>query len=233
MKKPSASAKTNNGKTVRRPAPHPPRKRKPKDNLGDVPAMFGAMGPGFRVPGRPVPRVRKRLPKDSLGGVVELFRALGPNFYVPGRPLPRPRRPDSTLPLPPPKYMLDTNICIYMMKDGWGQVVKRLSLCEEGEAVMSAVSLAELRQGVALAEEEKTRQERAKTLAGILEWIPVLPFDAAAANCCEQLGVHARARERENDKLIAAHAFQRKLTLVTNDLRHFNRYPGLRLENWT
>ena len=98
---------------------------------------------------------------------------------------------------------------------------------------MSAVTLAELRQGVALAKDDMIRQTRHASLSGILTRIPVLPFGAAAANCCERLGAFARQRERENDKLIAAHAFQRKLTLVTNDLRHFNRYPGLRLENWT
>ena len=165
-----------------------------------------------------------------------MFRAMGPNFYVPGRPLPRPRRPDSSQPPDEPaapRYMLDTNTCIYMMEGGWPRVTERFSYCRTGEAVMSAVTLAEMRQGVALAKDEKTRQVRDNILRRILQRVPVLPFDAAAANCCEQLGAFVRERKRENDKLIAAHAFQRKLTLVTNDLRHFNRYPGLRLENWT
>ena len=138
--------------------------------------------------------------------------------------------------LSPPKYMLDTNTCIYISEgtgDGWERTTARIALCRKGEAVMSAVTLAEMRQGIALAENMKIRHERVGILSAILEWIPVLPFDAAAANCCEQLGAFVRERKRENDKLIAAHAFQRKLTLVTNDLRHFNRYPGLRLENWT
>ena len=129
--------------------------------------------------------------------------------------------------------MLDTNICIYIMTDGWERVKARLNLFQRGEVVMSAITLAELRQGVSLAKDDMVRQTRHASLSGILTRIPVLPFSVAAANCCERLGAFARQRERENDKLIAAHAFQRKLTLVTNDLRHFNRYPGLRLENWT
>ena len=135
-----------------------------------------------------------------------------------------------------PKYMLDTNTCIYIAEGAegqWEQAAAHFSLHQPGEVVMSAVTLAELRQGIALAKDDETRKMRARALSDILRLIPVLPFGAAAANCCERLGAFARQRERENDKLIAAHAFQRKLTLVTNDLRHFNRYPGLRLENWT
>ena len=132
-----------------------------------------------------------------------------------------------------PAYMLDTNICIYLMGDGWARVEEQFIRCQKGEVVMSAVTLAELRQGIALAKDDETRKMRARALSDILRLIPVLPFGVAAANCCERLGAFARQRERENDKLIAARAFQRKLTLVTNDLRHFNRYPGLRLENWT
>ena len=134
-----------------------------------------------------------------------------------------------------PKYMLDTNTCIYLAEGFgpvWERVIARVMRCRKGEAVMSAVTLAELRQGIALAKDEKTRRKRARSLLVFLRFVPVLPFDAAAANCCEQLGAFARQRERENDKLIAAHAFQQKLILVTNNLRHFNRYPGLHLENW-
>ena len=183
--------------------------------------MFRAMGPDFRVPGRPIPRVRP--PRNRS------LRALGSNSHVPGGP-------DSAwLPAAPaaPKYMLDTNICIYVMEGGWRRIDERFSLYRTGEMVVSAVTLAELRQGIALAADEETRRKRARALTVFLRLVPVLPFDAAAADCCEQLGAFVRERKRENDKLIAAHAFQRKLTLVTNDLRHFNRYPGLRLENWT
>ena len=134
-----------------------------------------------------------------------------------------------------PKYMLDTNTCVYLTEgeeSRWVRVNARLALCQRGEAVMSAVTLAEMRQGIALAKSDQQREHRAYALSAILAYVPVLPFDAAAADCCEQLGEFARKRERENDKLIAAHAFQKKLILVTNNLRHFNRFPGLRLENW-
>ena len=135
----------------------------------------------------------------------------------------------------PPKYMLDTNICIYIaegLPGKWERIEENLALCRPGEAVISAVTLAELRQGVGSAKDEEIRKFRATELSAFLQGIPVLPFDSAAANCCERLGPFIRQRGRENDKLIAAHALCLGLTLVTNDLRHFHHYPGLRMENW-
>ena len=131
--------------------------------------------------------------------------------------------------------MLDTNTCIYVAErtpGEWGRVRERLLLCQPGEAVISAVTLAELRQGIGAAKSEDLRERRAGTLSALLRDIPVLPFDSAAADCCERLGPFIRQRGRENDKLIAAHALCLGLTLVTNDLRHFHHYPGLRMENW-
>ena len=139
-------------------------------------------------------------------------------------------------PLFPPKYMLDTNACIYIAEGSlgkWEQPIRaRFALCRPGEVVVSAVTLAELRQGVGAAKDAELRDFRARSLSVFLRDIPVLPFDAAAANCCERLGPFIRQRGRENDKLIAAHALCLGLTLVTNDLRHFHHYPGLRMENW-
>ena len=131
--------------------------------------------------------------------------------------------------------MLDTNTCIYAAEavpGQWERVMSRFSLYRRGEIVMSAVALAELRQGVGAAKDDKTRRIRARALSALLKRVPVLPFDAAAADCCEKLAPFVRQRERENDKLIAAHAFRLGLILVTNNIRHFQRYPGLRLENW-
>ena len=61
MKNTSTGAKSAkvNGKAVSRPAPHPPRKRKPKDSLEGVVKLFRALGPNFYVPGRPLPRPRR------------------------------------------------------------------------------------------------------------------------------------------------------------------------------
>ena len=130
-----------------------------------------------------------------------------------------------------PIYLLDTNTCIYMLA-GQARVKACFARCQPGAVAISAVTLAELQVGVATARDAELSQERARAISSHLREIPVLPFDAAAANCCARLGPTARQRERENDKLIAAHAISRDLTLVTNDLRHFHRYPGLRLENW-
>ena len=150
---------------------------------------------------------------------------------------PRPARkaPAPAGPAAAPKYMLDTNTCVYIAEgkpNEWGRAADQYARCRPGEVVMSAVTLAELRQGVGAAKDDKTRRIRARALAALLRRIPVLPFDSAAADCCEQLAPFVRGRERENDKLIAAHAFRLGLTLVTNNLRHFQRYPELRLDNW-
>jgi tRNA(fMet)-specific endonuclease VapC len=128
------------------------------------------------------------------------------------------------------RYLLDTNICIYLMKHQPESVARRFAQCRVGDVVMSAITHAELGYGVAAAPD--VQQARA-ALADLIEDIPVLPFDAAAGQAYGPIRLATRdSRKDALDKLIAAHAVAAGLTLVTNNTRDFLRYPGLRVENW-
>ena len=129
-----------------------------------------------------------------------------------------------------PRYMLDTNMCIYLMKNQPEEVSQRFAQCYVGDVVMSAITLAELEFGVSVcADPERER----KNLEALIELIEVKSFDVGAAR---SYGLFSRAtREKKSDHLdtlIAAHAIALGATLVTNNERVFAAYPSLVVENW-
>jgi tRNA(fMet)-specific endonuclease VapC len=129
-----------------------------------------------------------------------------------------------------PRFMLDTNMCIYLMKNQPEQVAKRFAQCYVGDVVMSAVTYAELEYGVVVSA-NRTRERR--NLAALIEDIPVAAFDAAAATAYGPVREATRERKKDAlDKLIAAHAIALDVILVTNNEHDFASYPGIRLENW-
>lgn len=129
------------------------------------------------------------------------------------------------------RYMLDTNICIYLIKNHPPQVLRRLQALNQGDAVMSVVTYAELRAGLEIQSTQRAQDEHA--LLALVSRIPVLPFAVADA---ERFGVlRAAVRDRSRnamDRLIAAHAVSTGVTLVTNNEADFKDYPGLVVENW-
>ncbi len=130
-----------------------------------------------------------------------------------------------------PRYMLDTNICIYLIKHQPPEVAARFAECFVGDVVMSAITFAELQYGVACSGEQ--RERNAAALDALIEDIPVAPFDAAAAGVYGEVRYAIRERKRDAlDKLIAAYAIALGATLVTNNERDFVDYSGLRVENW-
>ncbi|MFM8345314.1 MAG: type II toxin-antitoxin system VapC family toxin [Betaproteobacteria bacterium] len=129
------------------------------------------------------------------------------------------------------RYLLDTNICIYLMKHQPPQVRERFAQCFVGDVVMSTVTLAELAYGVASSGTARRRNHAA--LQALLEEIPAVAFDARAAHACGPLRAAHRARNRDAlDKLIAAQALAMGVTLVTNNEADFQGFAGLRIENW-
>ncbi|CAN7741590.1 type II toxin-antitoxin system VapC family toxin [Caballeronia sp. LjRoot31] len=129
-----------------------------------------------------------------------------------------------------PLYMLDTNICIYLMKNQPEQVARRFEKCYFGDVVMSAITFAELEYGVAVSANPK-REKR--NLAALTQDIRVMPFDAAAATTYGPIREATRERKKDHlDKLIAAHACTLDVILVTNNERDFAHYPGIKVENW-
>jgi tRNA(fMet)-specific endonuclease VapC len=130
-----------------------------------------------------------------------------------------------------PKYMLDTNICIYMMKHQPPQVRARFAECFVGDVVISAITLAELEYGVARSGEAQSHNQA--LLDSLLEDIPVAAFDAQAARAYGPLRAANRERHQDAlDKLIASHALALGVTLVTNNEADFRNFAGLVVENW-
>ena len=131
------------------------------------------------------------------------------------------------------KYMLDTNICIFMIKrkpDGLLQTLK--TVINEGVSI-SAITYAELEHGVAFS---AYPEKNADALTQFLTIIDVLPFDAAAAT--EYGTIRADLQRKgtligQMDLLIAAHAKAYGYVLVTNNTREFARVDGLIIEDWT
>lgn len=129
------------------------------------------------------------------------------------------------------RYMLDTNICIYIVKHHPPQVLRRLETLTRGSAVMSVVSYAELRAGLEIQIADRAQDER--VLALLIGRIPVLPFSETDAESFGVLRAAVRDRRRDTmDRLIAAHAISLGLILVTNNEADFKDYPGLAVENW-
>lgn len=129
-----------------------------------------------------------------------------------------------------PRYMLDTNMCIYLIRNQPEQVARRFAACQVGDVVMSAITYAELQYGVAVAGDPA---REGGNLRDLVEMIPVLPFDRLAGDAYGPVRMATRERKADHlDKLIAAHAIAVGVVLVTNNVRDFAAYPGLRIENW-
>ena len=130
------------------------------------------------------------------------------------------------------RYLLDTNICIYIIKRHPKQVIEHLRTLLVGDVAISAITLAELEYGAAKSSRPEQNREALIAFTAPLE---VLPFDD---NASLHYGEIRAELERSGmvigamDMLIAAHALSRSLKLVTNNSREFQRIHGLDIENW-
>jgi tRNA(fMet)-specific endonuclease VapC len=128
------------------------------------------------------------------------------------------------------RYMLDTNMCIYLMKNQPEAVARRFAQCYVGDVVISAITYAELEYRVAAS--ANPERERAN-LAALIEDLPVAPFDSAAGAAYGPIRLATRdARKDHLDKLIAAHAASLNVAVVTNNVEDFAKYPDVMTENW-
>lgn len=131
-----------------------------------------------------------------------------------------------------PRYLLDTNICIYVKNHRPPEVLARFSRLPPGKVAMSAITYGELCFG---AEKSSKPRETRKILDQLTALIPVLPLDAAASLHYGKIRQSLQASGKpigNNDLWIAAHALAGKLILVTNNVAEFKRVPGLKVENW-
>lgn len=129
-----------------------------------------------------------------------------------------------------PRYMLDTNMCIYLMKNQPEEVAQRFAECYVGDVVMSSITYAELEYGVAVAADP---EQEHRNLANLVEDIQVVPFDAPAGVAYGPIRLATRGIKKDAlDKLIAAHALSLNVIVVTNNEKDFAKYPGIAMENW-
>ncbi len=129
------------------------------------------------------------------------------------------------------KYILDTNICIYIINNKPKQVFERFRACQLGDITISSITAGELAFGV-----EKSGSMRNKlALEKFISPLNVLPFSEKA------IWHYAKTRHYLQsqgmpigslDMLIAGHALSENLILVTNNTKEFQRVPNLKLENW-
>ncbi|OGR00183.1 MAG: twitching motility protein PilT [Deltaproteobacteria bacterium RIFOXYD12_FULL_50_9] len=130
------------------------------------------------------------------------------------------------------KLMLDTNICIYIIKQQPATVLKHFLEYQVGDIGISSITLAELRYGVA---KSKQQENNGKALDEFIIPLEIVAFDEEAAlaygdirTTLEKAGTPISAM----DMLIAAHALAQRVTLVTNNIREFSRIPGLSIIDW-
>lgn len=129
-------------------------------------------------------------------------------------------------------YMLDTNICIYAMKKRPEQVLKRLKEALHSGVCISSITLAELEYGM------KHSSNPAKNEEALLRFLVPFSILDFGPNAASEYGeIRARLQEQGTpigplDMLIAGHARSERLVLVTNNVREFERVPGLAIENW-
>jgi tRNA(fMet)-specific endonuclease VapC len=131
-----------------------------------------------------------------------------------------------------PRYLLDTDICIYTAKARPPEVAERLGGLAPGAVAMSVVTLGELVFG---AERSQARQQAMANLARLVELIPVLSLPEAAGRHYGRIRAALNAAGTpigNNDLWIAAHAAADGLILVSNNSREFERVSGLQVENW-
>jgi len=122
------------------------------------------------------------------------------------------------------RYLIDANCCIYLFGAQYPQLRQRLTETDAGEIGLSVIVLAELALGARLGKvPDDERLDRLR------QQLPVLAFEEQDAEAYARLPF----RRGRFDRLLAAHAVGRNLTLITNNEVDFADVPGLRVENWT
>lgn len=131
------------------------------------------------------------------------------------------------------RYLLDTNIFIYIRQGRPEEVVRRFSKLRPGEAAVSIISYGELFFGASKRGGRPEDLDRLRALMGLL---PCLTIPESAAEIYGTIRADLESRGQvisNNDLWIAAHALASGLTLVTNNEKEFRRVRGLKVQNWT
>jgi tRNA(fMet)-specific endonuclease VapC len=131
------------------------------------------------------------------------------------------------------RYLLDTNTISYFVKGVSASLIQRMQVGLDAQDIaISAMTRAEVRYGVEMMEKSDKRRRRIDLL---LTELPALPWSVEAADEFGRLKTYLRRSGTpvgDFDTQIAAHARAENLILVTHNTRHFQRIPGLKLEDW-
>lgn len=130
------------------------------------------------------------------------------------------------------KYLLDTNIVIYTIKNK-PEKVRKIFNEHEGQMAISSVTYMELVYGY---EKSKNPVRNMEVVQGFVSRLSLLDYDSFAAQHTGQIRCELSKKGSPigpYDQMIAGHARAHALTLVTNNIKEFSRVIGLRIENWT
>ena len=130
------------------------------------------------------------------------------------------------------EYLLDTNICIYLIKQKPPKVLARFQTFTLSDIGISSITVAELEYGICKSQQQEKNRS---ALMQFLIPLEIVEFDQAAAAVYGEIRSDLESRGLvigAMDMLIAAHAFSLGVTLVSNNVREFSRIASLSLENW-
>jgi tRNA(fMet)-specific endonuclease VapC len=130
------------------------------------------------------------------------------------------------------KYLIDTNICIYIMNERPAKVIEKFKQFEPGEIGISTITVSELQYGIAKSKHREKNQQR---LDEFLTPFEIFIYDERTAKAYGEIRYQLEKQGKSIgplDLLIAAQAASGKLILVTNNDKEFSRIKNLRVENW-
>jgi len=130
------------------------------------------------------------------------------------------------------KYLLDTNICIYIIKQKPEKVFRKFRSYHVGQIGISSVSYSELFYGASKSQRAVQNETALEQFTAPLE---ILPFTEETAATYGKIRANLEKQGKSIgplDMLIASHAVHLGLTLVTNNIKEFSKVPKLKIENW-
>ncbi len=130
------------------------------------------------------------------------------------------------------KYLIDTNICIYIMNHHPPEVLQKFKSVGVGEMGISSITVSELHYGACKSIHIKENIHR---LDEFLCPFEIIPYDEDASKCYGKIRSQLEKKGKvigPLDMLIAAHALSKKLILISNNIKEFNRIKSLNVQNW-